>query len=72
MPIRPQYVARVLDQVVANNAVSTCDLGTSTARAARYLTMNGRHRLIGSLWHGSMANALTQAMGAQAGDPAAR
>jgi pyruvate dehydrogenase (quinone) len=37
--------------------------------AARYLTMNGRRRLLGSFNHGSMANALPQAIGAQATFP---
>ena len=64
-PIHPQYVARVLNEVADDDAVFTCDVGTPTVWAARYLTMNGRRRLIGSFWHGSMANALPQAMGAQ-------
>jgi pyruvate dehydrogenase (quinone) len=34
--------------------------------AARYLAMNGKRRLMGSFWHGSMANAMAQAIGAQA------
>jgi pyruvate dehydrogenase (quinone) len=68
-PIHPQYVARVLDEVAAPDAVFTCDVGTPTVWAARYISMNGRRRLIGSFWHGSMANALPQAMGAQAVDP---
>ena len=37
--------------------------------AARYLAMNGRRRLLGSFWHGSMANAMAQAIGAQAAAP---
>ena len=37
--------------------------------AARYLAMNGSRRLIGSFWHGSMANAMAQAIGAQAAYP---
>jgi pyruvate dehydrogenase (quinone) len=45
------------------------DVGTPTLWAARYLTMNGRRRLIGSFSHGSMANALPQAIGAQAAAP---
>jgi pyruvate dehydrogenase (quinone) len=56
----------VLDEVARDDAVFTCDVGTPTVWAARYLRMNGRRRLIGSFWHGSMANALPQAMGAQA------
>jgi pyruvate dehydrogenase (quinone) len=68
-PIHPQFLARMLDQVAADDAVFTCDVGTPTVWAARYLGMNGRRRLIGSFWHGSMANALPQAIGAQAAFP---
>ncbi|MBK1661012.1 ubiquinone-dependent pyruvate dehydrogenase [Paracraurococcus ruber] len=68
-PIHPQYLARVLDEVAAEDAVFTCDVGTPTVWAARYLRMNGRRRLVGSFWHGSMANALPQAIGAQAAFP---
>jgi pyruvate dehydrogenase (quinone) len=65
----PQYLARTLDEVAADDAVFTCDVGTPTLWAARYLRMNGRRRLIGSFNHGSMANALTQAIGAQSAAP---
>ena len=65
----PQYVARVLDRLAADDAVFTCDVGTPTIWAARYLTMNGKRRIIGSFTHGSMANALPQAIGAQVSHP---
>jgi len=68
-PIHPQYVARVLDQLAAEDAIFTCDVGTPTIWAARYLTMNGKRRILGSFTHGSMANALPQAIGAQASHP---
>jgi pyruvate dehydrogenase (quinone) len=68
-PIHPQYLTRVIDEVAADDAVFTCDVGTPTTWAARYLTMNGRRRLAGSFVHGSMANALPQAIGAQAAFP---
>jgi pyruvate dehydrogenase (quinone) len=68
-PIHPQYVARVLDQLAAEDAIFTCDVGTPTIWAARYLTMNGKRRIIGSFTHGSMANALPQAIGAQVSHP---
>jgi pyruvate dehydrogenase (quinone) len=68
-PIHPQYVARVLDQLAAEDAIFTSDVGTPTIWAARYLTMNGKRRLLGSFTHGSMANALPQAIGAQASYP---
>ncbi len=53
----------------ADDAVFTFDVGTTTVWAARYLKMNGRRRMLGSLAHGSMANALPQAIGAQAAFP---
>jgi len=65
----PQYVARVVDELAAPDAILTCDTGTPTLWAARYLTMNGQRRLLGSFNHGSMANALPQAIGAQASHP---
>ena len=68
-PIHPQYVARVLDQLAADDAIFTCDVGTPTIWAARYLTMNGKRRILGSFNHGSMANALPQAIGAQISHP---
>jgi pyruvate dehydrogenase (quinone) len=68
-PIHPQYVARIADELAAEDAVFTCDVGTPTIWAARYLHMNGKRRLLGSLIHGSMANALPQAIGAQAAFP---
>ena len=68
-PIHPQYVARLLDQLAAEDAIFTSDVGTPTIWAARYLTMNGKRRLLGSFTHGSMANALPQAIGAQVSHP---
>jgi pyruvate dehydrogenase (quinone) len=68
-PIHPQYVAKVLDEFAAEDAVFTCDVGTPTIWAARYLHMNGKRRLLGSFTHGSMANALPQAIGAQVSHP---
>jgi pyruvate dehydrogenase (quinone) len=68
-PIHPQYVARVVDELATKDAIFTCDVGTPTVWAARYLKMNGRRRLIGSFNHGSMANAVPQAIGAQAAYP---
>ena len=64
-PIHPQYVAKVINDVAADDAIFTCDVGTPTLWAARYLKMNGSRRLLGSFSHGSMANALPQAIGAQ-------
>ncbi|MFB7281914.1 pyruvate dehydrogenase [Streptomyces hydrogenans] len=64
-PIHPEYVASVLDELADEDAVFTVDTGMCNVWAARYLTPNGRRRIIGSFSHGSMANALPQAIGAQ-------
>ncbi len=64
--IHPQYVARLLSELADDDAVFTCDVGTQSVWAARYLKMNGKRRLIGSFNHASMANAMPQAIGAQA------
>jgi pyruvate dehydrogenase (quinone) len=69
MPIHPQYVAKVVNDIASDAAIVTCDVGLPTVWAARYLKMNGRRRLLGSFLHGSMANALPQAIGAQAALP---
>ncbi|GAA2810325.1 pyruvate dehydrogenase [Kitasatospora paracochleata] len=68
-PIHPEYVASALDEVAADDAVFTVDTGMCNVWAARYLTPNGRRRVIGSFLHGSMANALPQAIGAQLAFP---
>ncbi|SDO52338.1 pyruvate dehydrogenase [Actinacidiphila guanduensis] len=65
LPIHPEYVASVLDEVADDDAVFTVDTGMCNVWAARYLTPNGKRRVIGSFSHGSMANALPQAIGAQ-------
>jgi pyruvate dehydrogenase (quinone) len=65
IPIHPEYVASVLDEEAADDAVLTADTGMCCSWIARYITPNGRRRLMGSWVHGSMANALPQAIGAQ-------
>lgn len=67
--IHPQQVAKAISDHAAEDAVFTCDVGLPTVWAARYLGMNGKRRLLGSFWHGSMANAMAQAIGAQAAYP---
>ena len=67
--IHPQYVARLLSELADDDAIFTADVGSPTVWAARYLKMNGKRRLIGSFNHGSMANAMPQAIGAQAAFP---
>ena len=68
-PIHPQYLAKMLSDLAAEDAVISADVGTPTAWACRYITVNGRRRLLFSANHGSMANALAQAIGAQAACP---
>ncbi|MGR2855746.1 ubiquinone-dependent pyruvate dehydrogenase [Erwinia sp. 1181_3] len=68
-PIHPQYLAQQISRYASEDAIFTCDVGTPTVWAARYLKMNGKRRLLGSFSHGSMANAMPQAIGAQAIDP---
>ena len=67
--IHPQYLTRVVSELASDDAIFTCDVGTPVAWAARYLQMNGKRRLIGSFNHGSMANAMPHAIGAQAAYP---
>jgi pyruvate dehydrogenase (quinone) len=67
-PIRPEYLAAVADRLAHDDAVFTVDVGSPVVWAARYLTMNGRRRLLGSFNHGTMACALPLAIGAQTVD----
>jgi pyruvate dehydrogenase (quinone) len=67
--IHPQQVAKAISDHASEDAVFTCDVGLPTVWAARYLAMNGKRRLLGSFWHGSMANAMPQGIGAQAAFP---
>src|SRR5262249_29326996 len=67
--IHPQQIAKTISDQAAADAIFTCDVGLPTVWAARYLAMNGKRRLLGSFWHGSMANAMAQAIGAQAASP---
>ena len=67
--LHPQYVAERVNALAAEDAIFTADVGTPVIWAARYIITNGKRRLIGSFNHGSMANALPQALGAQAAFP---
>lgn len=69
VPIHPEYAADVLDDEAAGDAVFTVDTGMCNVWSARYITPNGRRRMIGSFVHGSMANAVPHAIGAQLADP---
>ncbi|WP_017815072.1 ubiquinone-dependent pyruvate dehydrogenase [Paenibacillus shenyangensis] len=66
--MHPQYLAKVVSDAAAEDAIFTCDVGTPTVWAARYLEMSEQRRLIGSFNHGTMANALPQAIGLQAAE----
>ena len=68
-PIHPQYLTKLINEAAAEDAIFTADVGTPTVWAARYLTMNGKRQLHGSFNHGSMANAMPQALGAQGANP---
>jgi pyruvate dehydrogenase (quinone) len=68
-PIHPQTVARIISELATEDAIITCDVGEPTVWAARHLKMNGKRRLLGSFLHGSMANAMSQAIGAQVSSP---
>ena len=64
-PIHPEYLTATISELAATDAIFTADVGTPTAWAARYLRMTKDRRLLGSFNHGSMANAMPQAIGAQ-------
>jgi pyruvate dehydrogenase (quinone) len=67
--IHPQYLAKLVSDAASDDAVFTFDVGTTVIWAARYLKMNGKRRLVSSLVHGSMANAMPQAIGIQVAQP---
>ncbi|KQB84010.1 pyruvate dehydrogenase [Corynebacterium lowii] len=67
-PIHPEYAASLIDELAAEDAIFTVDTGMCNVWAARYLTPNGKRVDMGSYRHGTMANALPQAIGAQAAD----
>ncbi|HLZ66623.1 MAG TPA: ubiquinone-dependent pyruvate dehydrogenase [Aliidongia sp.] len=67
--LHPQQVVKAISDHASDDAIFTCDVGLPTVWSARYLAMNGKRRLLGSFWHGSMANAMAQAIGAQAAFP---
>jgi len=68
-PVHPEYLAAVIDELADDDAIFTVDTGMCCTWSARYITPNGRRRLIGSFVHGSMADALPMAVGAQVALP---
>jgi pyruvate dehydrogenase (quinone) len=67
--IHPQYVTKLVSELAADDAIFTCDVGTPILWTARYLKINGKRRIVGSFNHGSMANAMLHAIGAQVACP---
>jgi len=67
--IRPEALAAAIDRAAPGNAIFTVDTGMSTVWLARFIEMRGDRELLGSFNLGSMANALPQALGAQAQHP---
>ncbi|MEO8222386.1 MAG: thiamine pyrophosphate-dependent enzyme [Specibacter sp.] len=66
--IRPESLAAAVDRHAPDDAIFTSDTGMCTVWLARYVTMRGTRRLLGSFNLGSMANAMPQALGASALD----
>jgi pyruvate dehydrogenase (quinone) len=69
--IRPEAVAVAVDQHASDHAIFTSDTGMATVWLSRFVSMRGQRRLLGSYNLGSMANAMPQALGAQALDRSA-
>jgi pyruvate dehydrogenase (quinone) len=68
-PIHPEYAISLIDEATARDAIFTADTGMGNVWQARYVTPGPERRIIGSYLHGSMANALPQANGAQVAYP---
>lgn len=62
--IHPEFVAAVIDEIAADDAIFTVDTGMSAVWAARYIKGQRNRYLTGSFNHGSMANAMPMAIGA--------
>jgi pyruvate dehydrogenase (quinone) len=67
--IHPQYLAETISAHAAPNAVFTADAGTTMVWCLRHVAATGANRTIVSLSHGTMANAMPQALGVQAAYP---
>ncbi|MDO4908857.1 MAG: pyruvate dehydrogenase [Corynebacterium sp.] len=68
-PIHPEFVANLIDEIADEDAIFTADTGMCNVWSARYVTPNGKRELLGSFRHGTMANALPMAIGAQCAQP---
>jgi pyruvate dehydrogenase (quinone) len=69
LPMHPEPVAAALSEAAAPDAIFTADTGMCNVWSARYIKATKDRRIIGSFNHGSMANALPQAIGAQCAYP---
>ncbi|MBZ8176396.1 pyruvate dehydrogenase [Corynebacterium sp. 3HC-13] len=68
-PIHPEFIANLIDELANDDAIFTVDTGMCNVWGARYITPNGKREQLGSFRHGTMANALPHALGAQAAAP---
>jgi pyruvate dehydrogenase (quinone) len=62
--IHPEFVVSIINELAAKDAIFTVDTGMSCVWAARYIEGTGERKMLGSFNHGSMANAMPQAIGA--------
>ena len=62
--IHPEYVMAMVNEVANADAVFTVDTGMTCVWGARYLEATGKRKMLGSFNHGTMANAMPQAIGA--------
>jgi pyruvate dehydrogenase (quinone) len=62
--IHPEFVVSVINELAAKDAIFTVDTGMCCVWAARYIDGTGERKMLGSFNHGSMANAMPQAIGA--------
>ena len=69
LPMHPEPVAAALSEAAAPDAIFTADTGMCNVWSARYIKASKGRRIIGSFNHGSMANALPMAIGAQCAYP---
>jgi pyruvate dehydrogenase (quinone) len=62
--IHPEFVVSIINELADKDAIFTVDTGMCCVWAARYIEGTGERKMLGSFNHGSMANAMPQAIGA--------
>ncbi|MDG1872246.1 MAG: thiamine pyrophosphate-dependent enzyme, partial [Flavobacterium sp.] len=67
--ISPEYVASTINKMAHNDTIFTVDTGMCCVWGARYIEGTGKRKMLGSFNHGSMANAMPMAIGAQLAYP---